>query len=291
MPGYKIIEQLLVTTADRDRGQKKLYTDYPCRYCGQSDTNQFKNKSHALPESLGNNFLISGDECDECNTDFGRIEDELVKFYGNLRTILGTPNKNARPKSKLGSRRLSRNDNQISLRTGHMSDVSLTRDPDGSTRLVSQLPKCKYRPYDAFLAIQKCAVSMLDRSHLPRFSSIIEIMRFRQQIPEHLAELTLAFNSGGTNLFGAILFERDDEDILEANLRAPKNVFALLVGHTSLTFAVLDNSILENQRNRCRLTIQIQLPQVDLVYAGNQYLNWSTNDRVESPFNEFSVRL
>lgn len=51
-----------------------------CRFCKSSKAS-YRNKSHSIPELLGNKSIFTLDECDECNKYFGRkIERDLSEF-------------------------------------------------------------------------------------------------------------------------------------------------------------------------------------------------------------------
>ncbi|MFA5989474.1 MAG: hypothetical protein WC803_07705 [Sphingomonas sp.] len=65
-----------------------------CRYCGSSDPKSFKNRSHTLPEALGNKWITSADECDACNRLFSRYDDALAKSVAPILTVGGTRGKN-----------------------------------------------------------------------------------------------------------------------------------------------------------------------------------------------------
>lgn len=52
-----------------------------CRFCGKSEDDvHFENKSHVIPKFLGNFFVLSNFECDECNSFFSKYETELEKY-------------------------------------------------------------------------------------------------------------------------------------------------------------------------------------------------------------------
>lgn len=69
---------------------------FSCRFCGRSrDGATFKNRSHAIPEFLGNHQLMLNSECDTCNKHFGdTIEQHLAKYTRPFRALNGITNKN-----------------------------------------------------------------------------------------------------------------------------------------------------------------------------------------------------
>lgn len=65
-----------------------------CRFCKKSEPDvRFKTIAHSIPEQLGNKFLISNYECDECNQKFGKLENDLGIFLGPIKAIYGIKGK------------------------------------------------------------------------------------------------------------------------------------------------------------------------------------------------------
>lgn len=57
-----------------------------CRFCGRIGKNNFKNKSHTIPEAIGNKSIISLEECDHCNKKFGEtIERDFINYFDLIR--------------------------------------------------------------------------------------------------------------------------------------------------------------------------------------------------------------
>ena len=77
----------VIKAHDFSQYSKKTYSyqaDMPkrCLFCGKPiDETSFKNDAHAIPEFLGNHFLLTPHECDACNSKFAyAYEDQLSKF-------------------------------------------------------------------------------------------------------------------------------------------------------------------------------------------------------------------
>jgi len=70
-----------------------------CRFCKRTSTEvTFKEKTHVIPKSLGNEGLFSDDECDTCNRFFGEFERNLVTYLGTFRVFNNVKNGNRIPK-------------------------------------------------------------------------------------------------------------------------------------------------------------------------------------------------
>ena len=93
-------------------GQKKFIGNGEhCRFC-KKDKNEttFSNKSHAIPESIGNKTIILCDECDICNKFFSEnLEDHFDKYTKPYRTFARIKGKKKIPtyKSKDEQTRIS----------------------------------------------------------------------------------------------------------------------------------------------------------------------------------------
>src|SRR5205823_4229084 len=65
-----------------------------CRYCGTRDPSAFRTLAHTFPEALGNKWVFSRDECDNCNTKiFSKYDDEFAKAVSPLLTLGGVKGK------------------------------------------------------------------------------------------------------------------------------------------------------------------------------------------------------
>ena len=86
---------------------KKVYIGNKgvCRYCGKNNSQvNFKKLAHAIPELLGNKYLFSNDECDDCNSYFDKhLENNLANFLGISRTTSQVVGKKGIPKVKSSS--------------------------------------------------------------------------------------------------------------------------------------------------------------------------------------------
>lgn len=73
-------------------------TTYYCRFCNtQKKRSDFGKDAHVVSESLGNKYLLSKYECDQCNLDFANCEEneigKLFKFYKANRGLKGKKGK------------------------------------------------------------------------------------------------------------------------------------------------------------------------------------------------------
>ena len=69
-----------------DKGRKAYLscnTQYYCRFCKETKTKiNFKTDAHVVSEALGNKYLLSKYECDQCNKKFAECEEnEIGKLF------------------------------------------------------------------------------------------------------------------------------------------------------------------------------------------------------------------
>jgi hypothetical protein len=91
-----------IFTFDSEKTKTTVGKQFICRYCGETDRNQFKKgNSHTIPELTGNKCLFSKDECKSCNQLFSVYENELGAHGHLMRTLTGIKSKKGRsPKLK-----------------------------------------------------------------------------------------------------------------------------------------------------------------------------------------------
>ena len=59
-----------------------------CRFCRQFEGSiTFKNEAHVIPQGFGNRYLISLEQCDQCNQKCGLAEFELMKMFDPIRGL------------------------------------------------------------------------------------------------------------------------------------------------------------------------------------------------------------
>lgn len=142
-----------------------------CRFCGKSfPTVHFRNKSHAISESLGNKLLFCNEECDECNEKFGKgIERDLFSIYHLHLAINGK-------RGKYGQRNLKGKSIEVDNKNGGSVLFKSDKCIDYIDNLNSQIkePTLSYIPQNIYKCISKFAISLIDKEHLPRLAKTIE---------------------------------------------------------------------------------------------------------------------
>ncbi|MFN4275750.1 MAG: HNH endonuclease [Ferrovibrio sp.] len=88
---YEILSQVQASIGDP---RITIGTKGKCRYCGTDTPSLFRRQSHTFPEALGNKWVFSSDECDQCNSGiFARYDDSLANCVAPVLTLGGTKGK------------------------------------------------------------------------------------------------------------------------------------------------------------------------------------------------------
>ena len=219
MGPYQTIRQVQASIGEKSKiiiGGRKS-----CRFCGNDDRQKFRTRAHAFPEALGNKWVFSADECDDCNARFSVYEDALIKAVGPLLTLGGT-------KGKRGVRQTGRSHNNMFLRhtvdagqrrlsiraEGDFSDVMKSAPRTGHIRLNIPIVGDHFVPRLAFKALCKSAVGLLPTDELPHVRGLVAWLAEPDREPafENLG-VGISFASVGNApplVAGALLRRPDD---------------------------------------------------------------------------------
>jgi hypothetical protein len=146
-----------------------------CRYCGKPyEKIFFKEIAHSIPESLGNKFVISKDECDECNRFFSNnIEvhfDKISKPWRNIGQIRGKKNKIPSYKTK---DKKSRIDVKKTFEIREMIDSEFVEIDENKKTIKLTYDIEPYVPCAAYKALVKMALSIMPIHELENFKDAI----------------------------------------------------------------------------------------------------------------------
>jgi hypothetical protein len=160
------------------RGSKQWLGRRPqktCRYCLKSrPETTFKSKSHAVPECLGNESILSVDECDLCNELFSQtFEDHMDKFTQGLRTMLGITGKSGVPtyRTRDKSGRIEHDHRLRHLRIIEGTGSRFVEDDERNRRLSVKLMSHPYIPIEVYRCLTKTAFAILPVGELEYFES------------------------------------------------------------------------------------------------------------------------
>ena len=156
-----------------------------CRFCGHSMPEaKFKQKAHAISESLGNKGLVCLEECDDCNTRFNQtIEQDVTRLFQFFLILKGIKGKNGNPTLQ-GDGISIKNDPSSQSTLGRstlvlkVTTMPDTHDPQEIAHYISGLfagfSSVKYIPQNIYKCFCKYVLSVIDSKYLPYFSGTID---------------------------------------------------------------------------------------------------------------------
>ena len=147
-----------------------------CRYCGRSKPEvKFKKEAHSVPELLGNKNLISYDECDACNTQFGKtIENDLAAML-NLPLIFSSePGKKTSKKHKFKASddkvtEILTKQDELTVTDHHVTEAMKIDLEAGRYELDGSMKSGSFIPINAFKSLVKAGFALMPQDELKHF--------------------------------------------------------------------------------------------------------------------------
>ena len=151
-----------------------------CRYChkGIPDT-QFDEVAHTISEGFGNKGIITNDECDECNSYFGKeVEPALIEYLDFFRVFYGVQGKKGKIHHKYGGNyeMIKTDDDNLKLDVVASDEeiASMPAGKPGSLKLKSHQAVAKQ---DIYRSLVKYALGILQPEYMSEFGNTIEWLR------------------------------------------------------------------------------------------------------------------
>ena len=153
-----------------------------CRFCGlRKPETSFNNKPHIIPEMLGNKYLISDYECDDCNYKFSVFENDLANFLGASRAIYGVQGKKMPTFKSVGNEIVVRKEEFYDVKNG--TKITLNGDEgaffnynESTATLEVKYIKNAYTPVKVYKALLKMALSVIPEKHMLYYSELVQLL-------------------------------------------------------------------------------------------------------------------
>lgn len=146
-----------------------------CRFCGRTaPAVTFRKDAHALPATLGNRYLLSREECDECNEAGSVLEDDLAKRMTVARVMSRIAGRSGGVKHRFGDRPSfiesdPKNNLLIVDRTEGDDSLHVRRTRQG-LRYIIKVPK--HRPLNAIRAVARIGFMLAHHADLPHWDHV-----------------------------------------------------------------------------------------------------------------------
>ena len=128
-----------------------------CRFCGceESEQNTFNKVAHAISNFLGNQSILTENECDKCNSKFGKtIENELAEYFKHLKPLLRIPGKRGGSKFVQQGKKKTEieltEDQKLEVKTNNYEHVQLDHE---NKKVNFNLKSSAYSPFAAYQAL------------------------------------------------------------------------------------------------------------------------------------------
>jgi len=133
---------------------------------------------------MGNESLITYEECNDCNTFFsGSLENNLSEFINPVRTVLGMAGKTGVPKYKSVTSRIERTGDHMEIKQ-YLSDPIAHMD-QANNALHTPLTVKSFIPIALYKCLTKMALTIMPASELSAYTNALD--GFRN--PDHTANL------------------------------------------------------------------------------------------------------
>ena len=294
---YQILSHVQASVGE---DSKNIEGGTVCRFCGNDDPHKFRTRAHTFPEALGNKWIFSDDECDDCNAKFSVYEDALTKAVGPLLTLGGTKGKHGvRQTGRSRSNMFVRHSVEDGLRRlsfrskGDFSDVKL--DPlTGCIRMNMPIVGDRFVPRLAFKALCKSAVGLLPMDELSHVQGLLVWLAKPDSKPTfNNLGVGLSFASVGNApplVAGTLLRRTDDTDLV------PYLLYVFVAGSVCLQIQVpvdrLDLHVPPVGRLGIQWSNQLAKPEggwEKMSYSEPIQLDWHSVEATLQPIKAFQL--
>lgn len=276
-----------------------------CRLCGTDELWRFRREAHTVPEALGNKWIYSVDECDDCNNRTSRYESALAASIGAILTIGGVRGKKNQTRQTGRSRgpayiRHARVGGRRALRAwvkNNDSDIEMTSDEiTGVLSATLPIANEMFRPLDAHKALLKIGYALLPETELAQYAglrrSLLDPIASVGERPQTVG-LSFAMVGNSPPVVSAAL--------LRANLDGLPSTLVVVTAGSVCLISQLNSDVdrpssipLSKIKIRWRTELRAPGEVVAFAYSAPVYFDWTDTDTQTQPIEavrfEFNPR-
>ncbi|WP_338522398.1 SEC-C metal-binding domain-containing protein [Pseudomonas batumici] len=169
---YSVISHYFIRSPRDEPVHLGSHSKRECRYCGRTEVEtSFKNESHALPMFIGNKVIFDCNECDECNSHFGKYLEDSFSKYAQPHLVFSRIRGRGIPKYK---------SNDLKVSADAERNLSIYLDPDGfdlhvdkeRKLLTYSLVRQSYYPIDVYKMFVKIALAVMPERKLENLENL-----------------------------------------------------------------------------------------------------------------------
>lgn len=294
---YELLRQV---KASLGGGRVELGRKGRCRFCGRGREAPFRKIAHTFPEAMGNKWVISLDECDDCNAKFSLYEGALASGVAPLLTLGGVKGKGNRIRQTGRSsgpsvlRRESGGDRpRISVRVSGHELGSLVGVEPSTERLRLKMPVAgvPFRPRHAYKALCKMAIALLPETEIGHYDKLRAWLQDADDTLEFpLLDVALSIGSIGNApplAVGTLLRRTDPGDFV------PHILFLFSAGSVCLQIDLMSDQLEDDLPPTPMGAVNIRWTNViggdegqtpiRIDYGDPVHLNWATLETQPQP--------
>ena len=302
--GYKLLVSHQASLSDC---RKVIGQAGCCRFCGETDSKLFQQRAHMIPESLGNKWLFSADECDRCNKLFGRYDQAFADAVGAVLTMGGTKGKKNRIRktgrtggiSTVRRKRGFDGRPQLSVMSGNVDFEKVMKhdSTSGFSTFNLPLPPTPFHPRHAYKSLCKMGIALLPQEELPAFQKLIAWLQDpidSEPFIELSVNLAFGMIGNASPIASVALLRRNN-----LTTASPYMLFILSVGSVCCAIDLmpdtLDNHIPPVIDSRINVAWKSVLrdepgkPDLVINYENPVSLNWASSDMHPQPIESMTL--
>ena len=183
-----------------------------CRFCGINGKENFREKAHAIPDSLGNKLLICYEECDICNGKLKNIEENFMHLMDIRRALFCIRRKESSKVPKIVGNNFVIKGNKVGIPTIYLKRECIDSSVDITKPFEHRLKhKDCITNENIYKALVKMVIDLLPNDELLHFQNTIKWIYSDMVIPDSLPPLLF------TILDDDIMYKQPIIDILINN--------------------------------------------------------------------------
>lgn len=296
---YRIVHNVVAALGSKPT---RLGTAGSCRYCHTNDPKRFRKEAHTLAEGLGNKWVFSLDECDDCNNRFSRYEGALTASVGALLTLGGVKGKGNSVRQT--GRSAGPAYVEHSIHDGSRSlfaminglDAQLGRNPrTGAMRFTFPIANERFRPVDAYKAVLKIGYALLpddERAHYERLRCALSDPNTAVGDGPQAVGLSFAMVGNAPPFVSATLVRRCADGL-------PKTLLVVAAGSVCLITQLRSDGEVEpvvplskvGLRWTTHLGSLTSSDAVSFQYSAPLYLDWSSAETIMQPIESMTLEF
>ncbi|MED3180211.1 HNH endonuclease [Bacillus thuringiensis] len=169
-----------------------------CRFCGKSQPEvSFNKEAHVIPHMLGNQYLLSKYECDECNQYFSILENQLGNYTLFIRSILQQKGKKGYPKFKRNAFKVETvlMEGKERIKISDAVESNKIEEQDTSNHITISGERDSYIPIAVYKCLIKIAITLMPEEKVKYFSKSIKWILEKDHLKGNPEEKLYLFES------------------------------------------------------------------------------------------------